>query len=50
MKKHTSIDQSLSSDNLSACTTVAVDLATTAGEPVVTATSTLLHTWPKEDA
>ncbi len=30
--------------------TVAVDLATTAGEPVVTATSTLLHTWPKEDA
>lgn len=30
--------------------TVSVALETTAGEPVVTATSTLLHTWPKEDA
>lgn len=30
--------------------TVSVALDTTAGEPVVTAASTLLHTWPKEDA
>lgn len=30
--------------------TVSVALNTTAGEPVVTATSTLLHTWPQEDA
>ena len=30
--------------------TVSVALETTAGEPVVTATSTLLHTWPMEDA
>ena len=30
--------------------TVSVALETTAGEPVVTATSTLLHTWPQEDA
>ena len=31
----------------SAFVTVSVDLTTTAGEPVVTATSTLLHTWPE---
>lgn len=30
--------------------TVSVLLATTAGEPVCTATSTLLHTWPTEEA
>ena len=30
--------------------TVSVLLATTAGETVCTATSTLLHTWPSEDA
>ena len=30
--------------------TVSVTLATTAGETVCTATSTLLHTWPSEDA
>nr|NLI50568.1 MaoC family dehydratase [Propionibacterium sp.] len=30
--------------------TVSVALATTAGEPVCTAVSTLLHTWPSEDA
>lgn len=30
--------------------TVSVALDTTAGEPVVTVTSTLLHTWPKGEA
>lgn len=30
--------------------TVSVSLATVAGESLCTATSTLLHTWPKEDA
>lgn len=34
----------------SAWITLSVLLATTAGEPVCTATSNLLHTWPSEEA
>ncbi|MDO5533715.1 MAG: MaoC family dehydratase N-terminal domain-containing protein [Propionibacteriaceae bacterium] len=34
----------------SAFITVSVRIETTAGEPVATSTSTLLHTWPKEES
>lgn len=34
----------------SAWITLSVALATTAGDPICTATSNLLHTWPREEA